>query len=161
MKKIAILYSEYSPVIDAIKAELSECDVNVYSENNIPENLQEYNFVVLCNYHGKYSGNALAVHHSLLPAFDKKEPAKEAMLMGVKITGITIYYTKSKKIIAQYPLFIRNDMHYDELEQELKYLEQTLFPIVIKKVINNEPFEIQKLLGSSHCGGCQGCSKNH
>jgi folate-dependent phosphoribosylglycinamide formyltransferase PurN len=97
----------------------------------------------------------------LLPAFNSKEPVKDAILAGVKVTGITIYYTKSKIIIAQYPVFINNNTHYDELVQELDYIEQTLFPLVIQKVLNNEPFEVRALLNKScsgNCGGCSGCS---
>ena len=82
-------------------------------------------------------------------------------MSGVKVTGITIYNTKSKKIIAQYPVFIKDEFHYDELLQELKYIEQIIYPIVIEKIINKEPVEIKQFSpnGCSCSGGCNSCRK--
>ena len=158
MKKIAILYSEKSPVIDAIKYLLNNYEIDTLNEIN---DASIYDLVVLCNYDGDYKGNAIKCHHSLLPAFDCKEPEKETILEGVKVTGITIYYTNPKRIIAQYPVFITNSMHYEELKQELDYVEQTIFPIVIQKVLNNEVFDIPSIVNKgcgNHCGGCSSCS---
>ena len=156
MKKVAILYREYSPIIDAIKYQLADCVVDSLTELS---GMGEYDLIV--NLGSNYDGEALACHHALLPAFNSEEPVRDAILAGVKVTGITIYYTKSNKIIAQYPVFINNNTHYEELEQELDYIEQTLFPPVIHKVLNNEPFEVRALLNKScsgSCGGCSGCS---
>lgn len=156
MKKVAILYREHSPIIDAIKYQLADYVVDSMTELS---GMVEYDLVV--NLGSNYDGEALACHKALFPAFNSKEPVKDAILAGVKVTGITIYYTKSKKIIAQYPVFINNNTHYDELVQELDYIEQTLFPLVIQKVLNNEPFEVRALLNKScsgNCGGCSGCS---
>ena len=155
MKKIAILYKNYSPIIDAIKYKLPDCEVDCLIA---PTGMDKYDLIV--NLGIEYEGEALACHYSLLPAFNSEEPVKEAILSGVKVTGITMYNTKSQKIVAQYPIFINNETHYDELEQELKYLEQTLFPLVIQKVINNEPFEVGTLMNhgcGAKCGGCSGC----
>lgn len=167
MKKIAILYKNQSPILDAIKYYLSDYEVECLTT---PSGMDKYDLVI--NLGVEYDGEALACHHSLLPAYDTREPVKDAILDGVKVTGITIYYTKSKKIVAQYPVFINNDTHYDELKQELAYVEQTLFPLVIQKIVNNEPFETRTLLNSgcngscgdkgissNKCiGGCSGCS---
>ena len=159
MKKVAVLYSKHSPLIDAIKYHLSDCDIDLLTSH---ENLASYDLIVLSNYNGDFKENGLKCHHSLLPAFNSTEPEKDAMLEGVKVTGITIYSTNPYKIIAQYPVFIHNNMHYDELKQELDYIEQTLFPLVIRKVLNNEPFEVQTLLSKSCSGNCRGCSScNH
>lgn len=153
------MYSEDTPVIDAIKYQLKEAVVECFREPN--EITDNFDLVILVNYKGKYELSALGCHHSLLPAFDCKEPVKEALLAGVKVTGITIYKTDTKKIIVQYPVLIAENMHYDELEQELNYLEQTIYPLVAEKVLNNEQFEIKSLLGTGcngSCGGCSGCS---
>ena len=159
MKKVAILYSEYTPTIDTIKYQLKNDEVVCFQH---PENATgDFDLVILVNYNSEYSGKALRCHHSLLPAFETEEPIKDAILFGAKVTGITIQETDSKKIIAQYPIFIRDDAHYDELEQELNYLEQTIYPIVIEKVLNNEYFNIQNLIKGDckgNCGGCTGCS---
>ena len=165
MKKIVILYKNQSPILDAIKYYLSDHEVECLTT---PSGMDRFDLVV--NLDVEYSGEALACHHSLLPAFDSKEPVKDAILAGVKLTGITIYYTKSKKIVAQYPVFINNETHYDDLKQELAYIEQALFPLVIQKILKNEAFEVRALLksgcgnscrgvNSDKCiGGCSGCS---
>lgn len=158
MKHVAILYSEYSPTVDAIKYQLKNEQVDC--KNSIDTN-DNYDLVILSNYINEYPGNALACHHSLFPAFKGNEPEKEAIIEGVKITGITFYFTKPEKIIAQYPLVITNDMHFDDLKQRLNYLEQVLFPIVAEQVLYNKIFECQTFINkiSSGCkGGCGQCN---
>ena len=158
MKKIAVLYTEYSPIIDIIKYHLSDCEIQIMTT---PTDMGKYDYVILSNYEKEYSGNAILCHHSLLPAFDTETPVKDAFISGVKVTGITICYTNPRKIIAQYPVFIKYDMHYDELKQELSYLEQTLFPIILEKIIKRESFEIDKIVKkgcAKNCGGCLSCS---
>ena len=157
MKKIAVLYSEYSPTIDAIKMQLSGIEVCCFQ--NYIEELTNYDLIVLCNYNKSVNFNALNVHHSLLPAFAGDEPEKEAILTGVKVTGITVFYTKPERIIAQYPIFIENDMHFDDLEIKMNNLEQVIYPIIIDKILKSEPFEIKDLLNTNTkgCGKC--CSK--
>ena len=160
MKKIAIIYTKYNPTIDAIKYQLKDCkNCKIDYFTSFPEK-NNYDLIILSEYFGKYEGNVLRCHHSLLPAFEGEEPEKQAILSGVKVSGITIYYTNPTKIIAQYPVFIYNDAHYDELKQELNYIEQTLFPLVIEKIIKNEPFEVRALLNKKQygcSGGCIGC----
>ena len=161
MKKIAIIYTKYSPVVDALKYTLSDYCVDCYTDF---VNTEDYDLVIHLGDTDGYKGHALTCHYSLLPSFiNCKEPVKEAILKGVKVTGVTVYYTDTKKIIAQYPIFIKNDTHYDNLKQELEYLEQTILPIVARKIINNEQFEMQELL-NNNCGGkcnttsCEGCA---
>ena len=157
MKRVAVLYSEYYPVIDAIKYHLSEYCVDCISDI---KDTDEYDLII-CLGNKKSKGNAISCHHSLLPAFNCEEPEKEAVLEGVKVTGITIYYQNTGKIIAQYPVFIKNDTHYDDLNRELTYLEQILLPLVAKQIIKNEPFDVSMLTKTScngKCGGCLSCS---
>lgn len=159
MKKIAILYSKYSSRIDALKYQLSEYEVDCLT---CPIDMNKYDLVVLSDYEQKYEGKAVICHHSLLPAFDTPTPEKDAFLNGVKVTGITVCYTNPRKIIVQYPVFINSDMHYDELVQRLSYLEQILFPIVIKKILANEHIDVQKIINNGCGGNCGGCSScNH
>lgn len=100
----------------------------------------------------------LEIHYSLLPAFNQSDdPIRDAILAGVKVSGITI--TLKNRIVAQYPIFITNDMHYDELKLYLKHIAEIMFPLVKEKLENNEAFEIQTLMKSSKCGGCKGCNQ--
>ena len=155
MKKVIILYSEYSPLVDALKYRLSDFDVVCQTTS---DNIQEDDIVFLTNYKGCFDGDAIACHYSLLPAFNSETPVKDAILAGVKVTGLTIYRTKTKQIIAQYPIFVKNEMHYDELLQELTYAEQTIYPITAEKILSGEAVELNSLNGCGSCGGCKVCN---
>ena len=157
MKKIVIIYSEYTPTIDAIIAYLKDFEVKAV---NSVEEIGACDLLVNTNYEKEIPQNHINVHYSLLPAFSDNEPVKEAFLAGVKVTGISFYYTNPERIIAQYPIFISNFSHYDDIERELEYLEQTIYPLILEKILRNEPFEIRKLLTkgcSGNCGGCDSC----
>ena len=166
MKKIAVLYSSYTPTIDAIKFNLDGiAEVDCLCEINENE-ADKYDLIVLCGYNDIFNKKAINIHHSLLPSFSGENPVKEAVLYGAKVTGLTVYYTNPQKIIAQYPVFITDDAHYDDIVQELNYLEQVIYPVIINKILKNESFEINSIIRSnktnkclSGCGGCSGCSK--
>ncbi len=157
MKNVLILYSEYLPVIDAIISANNDTKFETMTE--IPENLEQFDLIIDVNFVGEINANVLKCHHSLLPAFSGEEPVKEAFLAGVKVTGITIFDTK--RIIAQYPIFISDEVHFDDIEKELEYLEQVIFPIVVKKIVANEPANLKTMLSGSKdkCRGCSGCRK--
>ncbi len=158
MKKVAIIYSEYTPVIDAIISCLKDFEVKAF--DSYTQELSDFDLIVNTNYKNEISENHINVHYSLLPAFQGDEPVKQAFLVGVKVTGITFYYTNPQRIIAQYPIFISNFSHYDDVERELAYLEQTIYPLILEKILKNEPFEIRNLLSkgcSGNCGGCSSC----
>lgn len=157
MKKVVIIYSKYTPTIDAIIAHLKDFEVKAV---NSVEEIGACDLLVNTNYDKEIPQNHINVHYSLLPAFSDNEPVKEAFLAGVKVTGISFYYTNPERIIAQYPIFISNFSHYDDIERELEYLEQTIYPLILEKILRNEPFEIRKLLTkgcSGNCGGCDSC----
>lgn len=157
MKKVAIIYSEYTPTIDAIISHLKDCEVKTF---NSYKDVNGFDLVVNTNYKDEIPENHIAVHYSLLPAFQGEEPVKQAFLAGVKVTGITFYYTNPEKLITQYPIFISNFSHYDNVKRELEYLEQTIYPLILERILKNEPFEIRQLLTkgcSGNCGGCNSC----
>lgn len=101
-------------------------------------------------------GKVINIHPSLLPAFKGKDAIKQAFLAGVKISGITIHYVEKDidagKIIAQYPIFIANGAHLDEVEAEIHEIEHKLYPIVIEKVLEDKVFDFQDLMRGK-CGG--------
>lgn len=106
----------------------------------------------------KEMGKIINIHPSLLPAFKGSANAiQEAFLSGVKVSGITVHWVTSDidggKIIAQYPVFLTNEMHIDEFEQEIHTIEHKLYPIVIDKLLEDKVFEFQDLIGSSCLGG--------
>lgn len=113
--------------------------------------------------------HVINIHPSLLPAFKGTMNAiKDAFLTGVKVSGVTVHWVTSDidggKIIAQYPVFVLTDMHFDEFEEEIHGLEYRLYPIVIEKILEDKVFEFQDLIKSGcskneneGCGGCGGC----
>lgn len=107
------------------------------------------------------------VHPSLLPAFKgSKNAIEEAFLSGVKVSGVTIHWVTSEidegKIIAQFPVFINNETHFDEFESDTHNIEHKLYPIVIEKILDDKVFDFQDLMksscnnGSCGSGGCGG-----
>ena len=157
--RIAVISGNHKPLADAISAKLEGCVFDCY--NSLQNNLSSYDLIISTdkNTENNTDYNVLCSHYSLLPAFDTDTPVKDAMLEGVKVTGISIYFTNPKRIIAQYPVFINNDLHYDELLKKLEYIEQVFYPLVIEKILNNEPIESQTLLQNSSCGSCGSCKQ--
>lgn len=109
-------------------------------------------------------GRFVNIHPSLLPAFKGKDAIQRAFFAGVKVSGVTIHWVTDEldggKIIAQYPVLIGNEMHFDEFESEIHALEHKLYPIVIEKILEDKVFDFADLLGG--CGSCKGgCGECH
>lgn len=161
MKRVAILCNQHTPTLDAIRARLRNYAVDYF--DSIESFSGIYDLIVAVGFNPTTINNlnysVLTSHFSLLPAFNTDEPVRDAIMAGVKVTGITIYYTKTNRIIAQYPIFINNGLHYDEILQQLSYVEQCFYPVVIEKLLNNEAFDSQTVMGTSKCGNCGGCNQ--
>ena len=108
-------------------------------------------------------GRFINMHPSLLPAFKNNDAMYSAYMAGVKVSGVTVHWVTADidggKIIAQYPVLIGNATHFDEFKNDIIRLEQTLYPIVIDKLLRDEVFDFQDLLGgcSSGCSSCGNC----
>jgi folate-dependent phosphoribosylglycinamide formyltransferase PurN len=159
MTKIAILSSENNTTVESLLNHFQAYQPQVFNE--ISPELSGFDFVLGVNFALNNSKlNIINTHYSLLPSFDNSNPLQSALLEGVKVSGITFYYTNPRKIIAQYPVLITNEKHFDDVELEMRYLEQTIYPLIVEKIINNEQFDIQQLLKRNNCGGCsKGCHK--
>lgn len=156
-----------------------------YAENpeyfkKLEHSRKKFDLIALSDYQNLFShdiikvmGKVINIHPSLLPSFKGDNPIKEAFLAGVKVSGVTVHYIDHEieggRIIAQYPVFIANDMHFDEFEYEIQTIEKKLYPIVIEKVLNDQVFDFQDLMksscnnhscGSSGCGGKCGSNKD-
>lgn len=107
-------------------------------------------------------GKVINIHPSLLPAFKgSANGIKDAFFAGVKVSGVSVHWVTSDvdggQIIAQYPVFITNDMHFDEFEEEMHKIEHKLYPIVIEKLLEDKIFDFSDLMKSTCSGGCGGC----
>src|SRR5574344_256340 len=158
-----------------IRAKELNIKYNYISSKNLKGYFDENNFdlVIMTDFSGKMSKDIIKntkfinIHQSLLPAFNCKEPIKKAFLEGVKVSGITIYILEEKasKIITQVPVLINNLMHYDELADKINMIEEEIYPLVIKSILNDEIFDFADLIqqnnSCSHdhhsCGGCSSC----
>ena len=141
MKKIAVIYSKYSPVIDAIKYTLSDCSVDCLSDTDSTE----FYDLVICLDNKKFNKNAIACHHSLLPAFDCDEPEKEAILSGAKVTGITIYNVDTKKIRGRFNKdeelnvsYVAEKKNYDKYLKHINEEEENFKNRRIKRFVKKE-----------------------
>lgn len=111
----------------------------------------------------KAMGKVINIHPSLLPAFKgSANGIKDAFLAGVKVSGVSVHWVTSDvdggEIIAQYPVFIANDMHFDEFKAEMHKIEHKLYPVVIEKLLEDKIFDFADLMKSScgsSCGGCK------
>lgn len=109
-------------------------------------------------------GKVINIHPSLLPAFKgSKNGIKDAFLAGVKVSGVTVHWVTSDvdggQIIAQYPVLINNETHFDEFEAEIHTIEHKLYPIVIEKILEDKVFNFSDLMRHSCNSGCGGCKK--
>jgi phosphoribosylglycinamide formyltransferase-1 len=113
--------------------------------------------------------NTINIHPALLPAFATDEAIKDSFLSGIKVSGITVHYVEPNnfygRIIAQYPVLIGNDTHFDEFKKEIIKLCAKFTPQVIDTVLNDKVFDFSQLYQpSSPCqkqGGCSGCKGCH
>ena len=109
-------------------------------------------------------GKFVNIHPSLLPSFKSNDAMYMAYMAGVKVSGVTVHWVTADidggKIIAQYPVLIGNTTHFDEFKNDIIKLEQSLYPIVIDKLLKDEVFDFHDLVGS--CGsGCSSCGSCH
>jgi phosphoribosylglycinamide formyltransferase 1 len=136
-------------------------NLNYFSEN-------KFDLIVLAGYMRIISenvlnemGSVINIHPSLLPSFKGSVNAiKDAFFAGVKVSGVTIHYVTTDidggKIIAQYPVLIDSDTHFDEFESQIHALEHKLYPIVIEKLLENKIFSLSSFGGcKSNCGDCK------
>lgn len=140
-----------------------------YEENAEYFGARNFDLIVLADYKHDLDneiielGKFLNIHPSLLPAFKGKDSIYRAFMSGVKVSGVTVHWITNEpdggKILAQYPVLIGNTTHYDEFEQEIKALENLLYPKVIDAVLNDKVFDFSDLFANNHCNSssCENC----
>lgn len=89
-----------------------------------------------------YFPNIVNIHPSLLPAFKGLNAIEQALVYGVKVTGVTIHYIDSKMdegvIIAQQAVTIDDDENFNSLLVKINAVEHQLFPKTIKRIIKEK-----------------------
>lgn len=131
-------------------------DVEIIEDSNSAD------ITALYNYRENVNSKSINLHPSLLPAFKTDEAIKDSYLYGVKVSGITIHSVENEnfygKIIAQIPILIGNDTHFDEFENEIIELSAKIYPKVIETLLNDKVFDFGDLFKHSCNSGCSNCS---
>lgn len=187
MKKVAIISSKEGILLESIvrylanikfvcistnknaysleRASYLNIETKIVEHNELNEflNSENFDFVIYEDFE-KYNGVGLNIYPSILPLFETSDkPIADAIISGCKLAGVSVLY--NNKIVAQYPVFITNEMHYEDLENAIVKVEQVLYPLVIEKIINNEVFEVQTIMKTSSCaskscsGNCESCAR--
>ena len=127
----------------------------------------DFDLIALCDYRNELgtdileTGKFINIQPSLLPAFKGRDAIERAFIAGVKVSGVTVYSLNSvendEKIIAQYPVLVSNETHFDEFKSDIYHLEGVLYPVVIDKLLKDEVFDFSDLINNCSCGGCSGC----
>ena len=87
-------------------------------------------------------GKVINIHPSLLPSFKGAHAIHDALLYGVKITGVTVHFVDefvdSGKIIAQTAVEIEEDDSLESLSERIHKIEHSLYPETLSKLFVKE-----------------------
>ena len=82
------------------------------------------------------------IHPSLLPNFKGKNPIKQALDYGAKITGATVHYVNDEldggKIIMQKEVKILPEDTEETLLKKVQEIEKIIYPQVLNDLINEK-----------------------
>lgn len=80
----------------------------------------------------RFAGRILNVHPALLPAFPGRDPIRDALDAGVRVTGVTVHYVNENldggPIIAQEAVSVLPDDTVDSLAGRVHAVEHRLLP---------------------------------
>lgn len=164
--KLAVVKSENVEIVEAIKIYFQNKNVKVeiFDEPNFID-LEEFDLIALTGFEAsvrnfKTSSKLINIHPSLLPAFSTESALQQTFTSGVKVGGISIHFVDEGnffgKILAQYPVLIGLDTHFDEYKKEIIEISKKLYPIVIEAILEDRVFDFTDLFKSSCSGGCGG-----
>ena len=171
-EKIAILTSDDNNLKKCLEKffAILKRDIDFIVADNV-ENLEEgLKLIILDEFYAELPqkiyehNNVIRIHPSLLPAFDGDNAIQKTFISGVKVGGVTVhkmpYEENNLKILAQYPILIGHDEHFDEFKLKIDELKSILVPYVVKSILDDTVFDWTELLNSGGCkSGCGGCGK--
>lgn len=164
-KKLAVVQSENIEIVNAITNYFENKDVKIEFVEELNAIDFEFDLVVLTGFEIivkdiKKGSNLVNIHPSLLPAFATETALQDAFTSGIKVSGISIHSVDEGnffgKILAQYPVLIGLDTHFDEYKREIIEISKKLYPIVIEAILEDRVFDFTDLFKSSCSGGCSG-----
>jgi phosphoribosylglycinamide formyltransferase 1 len=91
----------------------------------------------------EFPGRVLNSHPALLPAFKGWHAVRQALELGVKVTGTTIHVATSEvddgPILAQEAVPVLDDDTEETLHERIKQVERRLYPETIRRFIADLP----------------------
>jgi len=88
-----------------------------------------------------YPGRILNTHPALLPAFKGWHAVRDALAMGVKVTGTTVHIATEEvdagPILAQEAVSVLNDDTEASLHERIKAVERRLYPKTIRDFLQS------------------------
>jgi phosphoribosylglycinamide formyltransferase 1 len=79
-------------------------------------------------------------HPALLPAFRGWHAVREALALGVKVTGTTIHVVTAEvdegPILAQEAVAVHDDDTEESLHERIKQVERRLYPVTIRRYLD-------------------------
>ena len=156
MKKLAIQSSNISRQL-VLYFLSRNVDVSEFS-SDIDKN--DYDLIFYDDYRGELADNILTVHESLLPSFHECNSVENAFSFGVKISGVTI--SSNFGIVAQYPVFLSEGMHFDEFRTEILKAKYKLSKMVIENILEDRFVDYSSIFADNgnkncNCTNCKGC----
>lgn len=84
----------------------------------------------------EYEGRILNIHPALLPSFKGTHAIKDALLHGVKVTGVTVHFVNKElddgPIMLQEEVGIKETDTEESLEERIHKVEHKLYPEAVK-----------------------------
>jgi len=88
----------------------------------------------------EYGGRWLNVHPALLPSFPGTHAVADALVHGVKVTGVTVFMVDdgvdTGPIVLQEAIEVRDDDDWDSLETRVHQVEHRLLPRAVRALLD-------------------------
>ena len=86
----------------------------------------------------RMEGKIVNIHPSLLPSFKGTHAINDALMYGVKVTGVTVHFVDEfmdhGQIIAQRAVEIKEDDTLETLSERVHRIEHSLYPETLSKL---------------------------
>jgi len=102
----------------------------------------------------RFPMRVLNIHPALLPSFKGVHAQRQALEYGAKVTGCTVHFVDegvdSGPIIAQVPVFVRDDDTEETLSARILEYEHKVYPLALEAVLTGKiRIEGRRVLGFS------------
>ena len=132
--------------IETLVLDIKDFDSKASYEAKIISELEKHNIDLIClagymrlllpEFIKKYENKIINIHPALLPSFKGTHAIKDALLYGVKQTGVTVHFVNDEMdagpIILQEPIIVEGSDTEERLTTKIHELEHRLYPKCVK-----------------------------